>query len=477
MRRAFFLFFLSCAAGLAHIGSPDVFHEGSAGPYRMLVTVRPPAAVPGVAEIEIRSASPGVREVRIVPLPLTGAGAKFTPTPDVARRSQADPQFFTGSLWMMSAGSWQVRVKAEGPEGSGEMSVPVPTLPRTTQDMQFTLGLVLFALMLVLGMGIVSIIGAGAREGQLEPGQSPSERHIRRSRVLMGATAGLVLLALVLGNEWWKLEAGAYARFIYKPLQLAPSLEPDGHLVLRLNDPGWLRSRGIDDLIPDHGHLMHLFVLRIPEMDRIFHLHPQQIEAGVFEHRLPAIPAGRYQLFADIVHASGLPETLTAEIDLPAIPGQPLTGDDSSGEGAGISRTDFSQATNSAVLPDGGRLVWERESEPLRTKRPTWFRFRVEDSDGRPAQDLELYMGMPGHAAFVRTDRSVFAHVHPSGSVPMAALSIVDPHAGHNMHTASRPSTISFPYGFPQPGDYRIFVQVKRAGRVQTGAFDARVTP
>ena len=72
----------------AHVGSPDVFYEGSAGPYRLLVTIRPPVIVPGVAEIEIRGASPGLREIRIVPLPLTGAGAKFAPTPDVARRSR-----------------------------------------------------------------------------------------------------------------------------------------------------------------------------------------------------------------------------------------------------------------------------------------------------------------------------------------------------------------------------------------------------
>ena len=34
---------LALAAGLhAHIGSPDVFFEGSAGPYRLFVTIRPP---------------------------------------------------------------------------------------------------------------------------------------------------------------------------------------------------------------------------------------------------------------------------------------------------------------------------------------------------------------------------------------------------------------------------------------------------
>jgi len=34
---------------------------------------------------------------------------------------------------------------------------------------------------------------------------------------------------------------------------------------------------------------------------------------------------------------------------------------------------------------------------------------------------------------------------------------------------------ISFPYGFPKAGVYRLFVQIKRAGRVETGIFDVSV--
>jgi hypothetical protein len=85
-------------------------------------------------------------------------------------------------------------------------------------------------------------------------------------------------------------------------------------------------------------------------------------------------------------------------------------------------------------------------------------------------------MGMPGHAAFMRKDRSVFAHVHPSGSAPMAALEIAaKAPTSHAHHQAGLPPAVSFPYGFPAPGSYRIFVQVKRGGRILTNAFDAEV--
>ena len=87
-------------------------------------------------------------------------------------------------------------------------------------------------------------------------------------------------------------------------------------------------------------------------------------------------------------------------------------------------------------------------------------------------------MGMAGHAEFVRSDLSVFAHIHPAGSVPMASLMIALKDSGLPMEHGSMhvlPADVSFPYGFPQPGSYRIFIQVKRAGNVETGVFDARV--
>ena len=86
---------------------------------------------------------------------------------------------------------------------------------------------------------------------------------------------------------------------------------------------------------------------------------------------------------------------------------------------------------------------------------------------------MQLYMGMVGHAEFVSDDASVFAHVHPDGSVPMAALMLTKMPMQHAHGDV--PAVVSFPYGFPKPGRYRIFVQMQRNGRPETGVFDVRV--
>ena len=77
---------LLCFPLAAHVGSPDVFFEGDAGPYKLLVTIRPPQVVPGMAEIEIRSLSPEVRQIQVVPLRLGFRGEQFAPVPDLALR-------------------------------------------------------------------------------------------------------------------------------------------------------------------------------------------------------------------------------------------------------------------------------------------------------------------------------------------------------------------------------------------------------
>lgn len=461
----------------AHVGSPDVFFEGNAGPYRLLITIRPPQVVPGVADIEIRSASPDVSQIHIVPLRLGYKVAQFAPVSDIAQRSHEDPQFYTGALWLMATGSWQVRIDVDGAQGQGRLSVPVPALATRVAGMQKAMAAILIPLALVLCIGLVSIAGAAVRDAMLEPGKQPEPARVRRSHLVMVGTAVLVAGALYFGNSWWSSEARFYSRIIFKPLQLKTTVENGSRLKLQLEDPGWFNRR-TDDLLPDHNHLMHLYVIHVPEMDQVWHLHPERGGDGNFEQLLPAMPAGRYALYGDVVHANGLGETATAEIELPQIAGSPLTGDDAGGVGPSVTNPDRTRTTS--PLAGGYRMVWERADANLRARQPSEFKFRLEDAQGKPADGVELYMGMLGHAAFVNADRSVFAHVHPSGSAPMPAIQLAqpdNPHAAHMMAEAGLPAAVAFPYGFPKPGVYRIFVQMKRAGEIVTGVFDAEVQP
>src|SRR5580693_7555766 len=156
----------------AHVGSPDVFYEGKAGPYPLLVTIRVPQVIPGVAEIQIRSESNDARAIRVVPMRLAGPGSNLPPTPDLAVQSKDDPQFFTASLWLMESGALQVRVLVDGAQGQGEVSVPVPSTAQRILPMQKSLAGLLFVLMLFLAVGVVFIVGAIVREGNLEAAKS-----------------------------------------------------------------------------------------------------------------------------------------------------------------------------------------------------------------------------------------------------------------------------------------------------------------
>ena len=485
------------------MGSPDVFLEGNAGPYSLYITVRVPQVIPGIAEIEIRSHSNNVSEIQITPMQLTGPGSQFAPVADVMKRSATDPQFFTGTLWLMEFGSLQVRVGADGSLGKGEIAVPVPAVAQRTLPMARPLGILLFSLMILLAFAMVSIVAAAVREGDLQPGEAAPFQNLRRAR--KGAVLAAVVVAglLFVGREWWQSDARRYARNIYTPPELQATIDSAGRLVLHAEarhvasgNPRRPSDKiDFEDLILDHNHMMHLFLIRTPRMDSFWHLHPIPDGAGNFAENIPTVPPGHYQIFADIVLSSGFPVTMVGSVDIPAFAGKPMTGDDSSVLAQPIS--DATAETMSSPLPDGGRMIWERDSSPLKSNVPLNFQFRVEGADGKPATDLDPYMGMSTHAEIIRSDGSVFAHVHPSGSVSMAALDIAQAGiggsapsdsgmspmqmqsmgsmAGMAMHGEHVDSEISFPYGFPKPGRYRVFVQVKRAGRVETGVFDTNV--
>ena len=154
--RPFFTLLLSLALTLpahAHLGSKDVYEQVNAGPYKLFVTIRTPNVIPGVATIEVRSSGAAVSSIRITPTPLTGEASKHPPSSDGMKASVDDPAFFTGSLWLMAPGSWEVHFDLDGAAGKASSSVPVPAMPLSILPMQRSLGIGLALLGVLLMVG------------------------------------------------------------------------------------------------------------------------------------------------------------------------------------------------------------------------------------------------------------------------------------------------------------------------------------
>lgn len=238
--------------------------------------------------------------------------------------------------------------------------------------------------------------------------------------------------------------------------------------------------------MPDHGKLMHLFLIREPELDAFAHLHPVMKDPDNFLVALPSLPAGTYRVYADVIHESGFPQTLVDRVKIPEGTGGPPRDPDDSWRAAAPLGRPASANPEVSSLEDGGTMLWRRG--PLVAGREAELRFEVRGPAGRPAS-LEPYMGMLSHAVISKDDGQVFIHLHPMGTVSMAAQQAFAKKEMAEEGKASNPmaamasmpgvdagGTISFPYEFPQPGRYRLWVQVKTGGKVQTGVFDAEVS-
>ncbi len=479
----------------AHVGSPDTFFEGAAGPYSVRVIVRSPGVVPGLAQITVRvlAASRTVRRVLVLPVfwdPRTAA----PPPPDVAARVPGDSTLYGAALWLMTGGSYGVQVTVEGDAGTGTALVPVVAVATRRLALQGSLGAGLLAFGLFLGVGAVSLIGAAVRESGLEPGATPDARRTRRARIAMGVSIAVLAGALLGGRAWWNAVDAQYRSGLYQALHATATVRGAGGgraLRIAIDDTSWTNARRQwTPLVPDHGHLMHVFLVRDSTLSVFAHLHPLPLDSTSFEAALPPLASGRYRVYADIVHESGFAETLVATVDLPppAGPWRPSDRDDA------WTGDEKREGGNVSDLADGSTMIWDRTAAPIVADRDAPLRFVVTDPRGRPAT-LEPYMGMAGHAMLTRADGAVFVHLHPAGSVSLAALETFQQRQpGDTIRgaLAQRLTTmqmsraeagavpsgqVAFPYAFPKPGLYRIWVQVKRDGRILTGVFDADVRP
>jgi len=310
----------------------------------------------------------------------------------------------------------------------------------------------------------------------------------------MGVSALILAGLLVAARAWWHRVDAAHAAGLFRPLDMAADVRETGSTeTLRLTiNPS--RPFRLSPLIPDHGHLVHLFLMRDSTYDAFAHLHPTAVDSFAFESSLPPLPAGSYEAFADIVNESGFAQTLTARIGVSAVRAhwKASDADDSWWVGPLVNGAPSDTVVS---LADGSRMTWRRGAGQIVAGDDARLVFGVVAPDGRPAT-LDPYMGMPGHLALARSDGSVFAHLHTSGTISFASQEAFEVRAPgdsvtgtlarritaleaarHMGHETARDTSnvVSFPYAFPRAGAYRIWVQVKRKGRILTGVFDCQV--
>ncbi|MCI0539503.1 MAG: hypothetical protein L0Z50_30195, partial [Verrucomicrobiales bacterium] len=310
------LLFTTAPCAWAHIGSSNVFFEGKAGAYQTRIVIRPPGVVPGLAEINVRVLSGTAQRVTALPV-YWNAGREGAPPPDVAERVRGETNLFSATLWLMTPGAYSVDITVEGNAGKGSVIVPVNSVATTRHDMRPWLSAILVALGALLFLGAVKLAGDAFGESILEPGVEFSKKLRWRARAAMAMGAIAFSLCLLFGKAWWDKEDRDYrSNRLYKPVPVSASVRTEKtQPIMRLTIDD-AQARDWAPLIPDHGKLMHLFLVREHRLDTFAHLHPVQRQATTFEVALPPLPAGGYTIYADVTHENGLCQTLTASVQI-----------------------------------------------------------------------------------------------------------------------------------------------------------------
>ncbi len=468
------LLVMLCAA---HVGSPDAYFEGKAGPYPVRVIIRSPAVIPARAEIVVRVTGTGVQHVTATARSW-GADEKNAPPPDDATRIPGDSTLWTLQLWIMRQGSYAVIVHVDGAAGSGTATVPYTAVAQGVLKMNRAMAIVLTAAALFLVAGLLTIIGAAAGEAIVTPGEVPAEVVMQRARRVRWIGAIIIVLILVGGRIWWSVEDRLYAGAVFRPTSATVSVrddttarggrtprpghtEPHTRIVRFTIQPAVSAQRGWVPLIPDHGKLLHLFLVKKNGLGAIAHLHPLAIDSLTFESALPFLPSGEYFVFADAVHENGFAETMVQSVtlgDAPAMAWKPTDPDDAIFVGNGVR--------SPSRFDDGSTLSWDGANAVHIAGADAGLRFTLRDASGTPLS-VEPYMGMAAHAVIVRNDGSVFVHLHPMGTTPsLGSMPAME---------KEMPGVFEFPWAFPKAGQYRVWVQFKRAGAVRSAAFDVTV--
>jgi hypothetical protein len=207
-------------------------------------------------------------------------------------------------------------------------------------------------------------------------------------------------------------------------------------LRITLRDPE--TDHPVTSLATIHERLLHLFIID-RSLQFFRHVHPDAIGDGAFDLREP-LPPGEYVVIADFLPQGAVSQMVQRAIVTPGYRGLLFP-----------APPDLSADTATERTTNGVRV--QLDARNLKAGREAVLRFTLSDAmTGAPVNELEPFLGAPGHMLIVSADLTEVDHVHPE-------------------ELTARGPSLTFQPLLPAGGFYKLWVQFQRRGTVATVPF------
>ncbi|WP_336785211.1 hypothetical protein [Paenibacillus sp. MMO-177] len=198
-------------------------------------------------------------------------------------------------------------------------------------------------------------------------------------------------------------------------------------------------GRPVQSFALNHEREIHLIAVS-SDLSEFQHLHPVDEGQGHFTVDTVFPKGGAYKLFADFVPVGKSHQVAQSEVTV-------------GGEAAAAE----SLAPDKKLVQTAENTVVSLQTGELQAGKETSLAFSFKDAaTGKPAQDMEPYLGAAGHVVIISSDLRHYLHVHPKEG-----------------QTAG-PEAL-FETAFPAPGIYKLWGQFQRHGDIFTASFTIKV--
>ncbi len=228
----------------------------------------------------------------------------------------------------------------------------------------------------------------------------------------------------------------------------------------------------VKDLPIVHEKPMHLLIVS-KDLAEFYHVHPEQSADGSYRvsHVFPN--GGDYKLYADFTPKDAV--QVVEQIDVKV---------------AGTERAKVALQPDASFEKSVESLkVLMKPSAEIKAGQELTLDFQAFDaSSGKPATDLQNYLGEIAHFVIISEDMKDFVHAHPMAKgEKMGDMKTdekkADDHAadGHNHSTMegetkkTSASEVSAHTAFPRAGLYKLWAQFQRGGKVISVPFVVNV--